>query len=1045
MLSTTRMWMLRLMTSDQAIESIAGMAAGTVLIVAFGSYWTTFIPSSLAVVAVTLVVAGVLALLHSSVVGRLIQRMPPFVRWAVASCGVAMLPVVWKWLLTKQELVPLSAYDSAVLTVAVHAAFALPLLGGAVVCGGLLSCRTGRTTEGGVSRWYWTGLAVSECVVPWTVMVSVGADRLLSGLAAGLLVLAGGSLLFAREDNESAPASLSASQEGAGWLAFVLACLAGFGLSKVSLMADQLVLETLTFKGCLWAGLLIGMVAGTGGRSTIGPPALVRTAAWCLGGAACLGLWLFPWGMRWAVWSSAHVSSLAGIFLAKGAIPFLLAAPWGVVVGRLVKIRLSGGIVWALAGGFAAAQGLSVSTNMALPVLGTIGLLTGLTTLDHSFWRWRPFTGCARWRVAGLAASALLIGGVWLTRGAFDPVQSARVVFSGEAFASAANGYDLDTILKADRGRCLVKYEVEGVVWTHWRTRGNQSIVRRNGIPVSQITLDPGLGPQNFWSTMAVLVPVLAHPQADHVLVLGDTSSVEVATALELPIHSLTCVQPQGPLQALIQQQATTLGVEHRWEDSRLQAVSLDPSRFLAAPVVETFDVIVCPAALTMSLSAQPHLTREYYQRAAARLNDSGLLCQRVNIVDYGSQPVKELCQTLRDVFQQVTILTTDGSEVLLLASSESTPLFDETMVARLDTPQVRGVCGKLGGDWTMVTQLAGLPAESVEELLKGAVPGNSSRNVRFMATLGPEMLRWGDKHQEKRKLFSNGVDLVLNQMGLSDEAKQPLVRRIQDSQERVTTLTEIPDNAWEYRKLLKTALKDRPRASLRTVNHELKRTLDPDDQRRKAYLAALGQLVTQPQLAPEAVEGLLEFAAPFDPLLTDFVHFEVAHLLARATPRDPVQEYRHWMHCVLSSPDRDRSIRTVGSAMQLLAEYADVPGHPELRWDHAQLLLEVMRMRWVLRWQPGVSPSKFEPSDRQFSLDAIQSVLRMMDATRESAGIDQATWQVQRRVWEDTLVSPLRTRQTYGNSNEHMKAIVQQEWLKKQMQEKSTQSLSHQ
>ena len=143
-------------------------------------------------------------------------------------------------------------------------------------------------------------------------------------------------------------------------------------------------------------------------------------------------------------------------------------------------------------------------------------------------------------------------------------------------------------------------------------------------------------------------------------------------------------------------------------------------------------------------------------------------------------------------------------------------------------------------------------------------------------------------------------------------------------------------------------------------------------------------------------------------------------------------------MHCVLSAPDRDRSIRTVGSAMLLLAEHPEVVDSPELRWDQGQLLLEVMRMRWVLRWQPGVAPSKFEPSDRQYSLEAIQAVLKMLDEIREPAGPDAATWAVQRRVWVDTLESPLRNRQAYGNSGEQMKNIVQQEWLRKQLLEKT-------
>ncbi len=875
-------------------------------------------------------------------------------------------------------------------------------------------------------------------------MASVPNDRLLGGLAATLLLIAGGSLFVRREEPALAPVSSGPAEQMprlARWLAIpLLALLAGVGLAKTAVIADQLVIEALAFKFFYWAGMLSGVALGSWTVATGTSPGLRwRPAGWWLGVAGCGGILLFPLGIRMELWSSAHVSTLLWIFSFKGGVLFLLALPWGGAIGRLLQVRATAWTILFVAGGYVLAQVVSLPIAIVLPFIGTVGIVAGLAEMA-SRWRTAPRSGRLPIRAGFVAVCLLLVGTTWIARSWFDPTRSALVLFSGEAFIATANGSDLDTIVNADRGRCLAMVEADGAIWTHWRTRGNQLTVRRNGVPISQSTLDAEIGPQNFWSTMTAIVPALLHPRAERVLVLGPTSPVELTTILELPIQSLTSIEPHPALRELIEQQATAMGIQHRLDDTRLQRVAGDPARYLSAPSEETFDVIICPEAVSMSLSAQSHLTRDYYQRAAAHLSDDGILCQRMNIVDYGSSPVKELCRTLREVFEQVTIMTTDGSEVLLLASQSSAPLLDPMLISRLDTPQVRRLCGSLGGDWTMITQLACLPADKVDELLAETSANNTALNARFTTRLARETLCWGDKYAEKRELFANGVDLVLNQMGLADEETQPLIRRIQDSQERTTMFTAIPDNAWEYRKSLKTALKDHPRASLRTVNHELKRTLDPDDQRRKEYLVVLGKVASKPVLAPEEISALLEFSAPFDPLLTDFVHFEVAHLLSRATPRDPVSEYRHWMHCVLTAPDRDRSIRTVGSAMQLIAQHPDVVASPDLRWDHCSLLLEVMRMRWILRWQPGVPPSKFEPSDRQFSLEAIQALLKTMDEIREEAGIASESWKAQRRVWEDTLESPLRTRQIHGNSSEQMKAIVQQEWLKKQIEEQARQ-----
>ena len=331
-----------------------------------------------------------------------------------------------------------------------------------------------------------------------------------------------------------------------------------------------------------------------------------------------------------------------------------------------------------------------------------------------------------------------------------------------------------------------------------------------------------------------------------------------------------------------------------------------------------------------------------------------------------------------------------------------------------------------------MITQLACVQSQSVDELLAGSTGlQNSCLNARFTMSIASETLRWGPKWKEKQVLFSNRTGPVLMALELEDEVQQTIVRRIQDAQERTRILTERADDQWSYRRILKSALKDRPRSTIQRVNNEIRQTLSADDQHRKAYLVALGRAAREENPSLESIEKIESFTMPYDPLMTDFVHFEVAHLLGRASTTDPAREYHNWMHCITYAPDSDRSVRPVASALDLLRRNPTIVPDPAWRWDQFCLLLDVMRVRWSSRWEAGVT-SKYEAADMQHSIEAVTATLTAMDELAPQAGLDQETWKVQRRIWVDTLVTPTRSRQGNGQTRNQMLDTVRQEWLRR-------------
>ncbi len=1049
MLQATRTWVSRVLNHPHTLTLMCGAAAGTAWVAACAAYWTAFEPVPAARVTLTLAWALTLACLWSPRVLGLLNRVPHFWRVGAASCGLALWPTVWKAVLSQRELIPLDWYAgewTSLAAMAIPAVLALvPMIGG-----GCLLCPAPSVDSMGSRRdplpAFWLGVALSWCVLPTTLFVRVGADQVLLGLSACLLVGAGLSLVVRGEATEHAAsargvtptrASESPGPGGPGY-GFVLislcaALLIGITLEAANRAAEQLVLESLPLKLWGWAGFLMGAVIGVRfGRRDVELRGGLRRSLLLVALASVAVIVLFPVWIRVGIWSSANLSTLAWIILVKGSIPWGILFPIGCASGTL--LRGSGRSLMAAAIGAGYVLATIVTWSMVETLIGVTCVATVMCLALWPITDWRAVTarrGLNR-QAAALATCVCLIAASLSGRGWLDLARSARLLFSGEAFAAAGNGHDLLTIERSDRTRWLKTIEGENEVWTVWRQRANQLVVRRNGLYAGQMSLEPTLGPQNFWSVMTAAVPLILHPRANEILCLGTPGIVEINTLLGFPVHSLTCVEADRDARSLLKYEAAMSTTPSRLADGRLAWVTATPMQFAASQVMRTYDVIVCPESSPIPMRSQPQFTREFYARMAGRLKEGGLFCQRMNIVDFGSVPLLDTLRSLRSAFEHTCLITTEGSEVLLLATNSPDPLFDPSLISRLETPQIQRLCATLGTDCSVFAQLVCVPYEAIDELLaESGGSKNSCVNAKFTLGLASEVLCWGPKFVEKQALFADRAKLVLTALHLEEKAEQTLARRILDSQERVRILTGKPDDQWSYRGVLKDALKNRPRTSIQRVNHEIRQALTPEDQHRKAYLMALGRAAREAAPTLEAISKIETFAEPYDPLVTDFVSFEVAHLLGRVPDSDPAREYGHWMHCISYAPGHDRSVRPVAAALDLLCRHPEIVPDPAWRWDQFSQLLDVMRVRWAGRWEAKVA-SKYEAADMQNSIEAVTATLSAMDDLATEAGVDRATWKVQRRIWEDSLVNPSRTRQGTDEPKNQMLESVRQEWMRR-------------
>ena len=1043
MLQATRMWVSRLLFHPHTLSWACGAAVGTAWVATCAAYWTAFEPVPATRITFVLAWALTLACAWWPRMAQRLNRVPHFWRVVAASCGLAVWPSVWKAVLARREMIPLDWYAGEWTSLAAMAIPAVLTLVPAVGLGCLL-CPAPSVDATGVRKdplpAFWLGVAGSWCVLPTTLFVRASADQVLLGLSACLLVGAGLSLFMRGEASRRVGLSPRVVEQNArAWaksdalVNVVTALLMGLALEAANRAAEQLVLESLPLKLWGWAGFLIGAVIGVSlGQREVERRVGQRRTLLLLAVAALAVIVLFPAWVRVGIWSSANVSTLAWIILAKGLIPFGILFPIGCACGALLS-RPGRSLSAASLG-----AGYVLATVAIWPMVGTLMAVTCVATgLGFALWPvadWKAVTarrGLNR-PAAALATGMCLIAAAFGCQQWLDPARSARLLFSGEAFAAAGSGQDLLTLERSDRSRWLKTIEGENGVWTIWRQRANQLIVRRNGLLAGQQSLDPTLGPQSFWSVMTAAVPLVVHAKADDVLCLGTPGTVEINTLLGFPVQSLVCVEADRDVRSLLEYEAVLSTTPSRLNDGRLEWVNATPMQFATSRPTRTYDVIVCPEVSVIPLRSQPQFTREFHSRIAGRLNEGGLFCQRMNIVDFGSAPLIDTLRSLRSVFAQTCLITTDGSEVLLLATNSPAPLMTPDLLTRLERPQIQRLCATLGTDWSVFAQLVYVPSEAIDELLAGSSRSpNSCGNARFALNLASEVLRWGPKPQEKQAVFASRAELVLTAMGLEEDAQQSLTRRIQDSQERVRILTEKPDDQWSYRRVLKESLKNRPRTSIQRVNHEIRQALDPEDQHRKDYLVALGRAAREEAPTRDAIAKVESFAEPYDPLVTDFLSFEVAHLLGRGQASDPAREYGHWMHCITYAPGHDQSVRPVAAALDLLRRNPEIVPDPEWRWDQFSLLLDVMRVRWAGRWH-ATKASKYEAADMQTSVDAVTATLSAMDDLASEAGVDRVTWKVQRRIWEASLVTPTRVRQESGETKNPMLESVRQEWMRR-------------
>ena len=806
-------------------------------------------------------------------------------------------------------------------------------------------------------------------------------------------------------------------------------CAAGAFCAGGQRLAHQLMPAAAYTIVIQWAALLLGAAWGmktARRRLAAGSSYRQIEAAACWWGAAVFAIVPlgFPLLIDGMLLLNAHVASVWVLMAGRSLVAGLLVLPAGVCAGVLLS-RMSGGYdgrgddgplpnanpwnapfgAFALGllaahllirGGVFAGAVITIA-SIALALLGSIRGAADLVARRA----WRP-------RVATAGACALPV----LVLFVHDPgssARAARLLFSTTVFMAKQAGLNPDLLTATDDARLVDMREGQHGTYTLWKVRGVQYQLRDGGIPKSVVSGDARTCPQYPPEIVQAVLPLVLHDRPARVLLLGLGGGTPLATILRFPVLEVTYAEDDPALLHLLRQHVWNGRANRPFDDPRVQALQLDPPLAVAGRQA-AYDVIISNADQSALLPAAASFTAEFYANAARQLAPDGIFCQRFQALDFGAMPLAVMARTLRTAFQTVAFVEAGSGEYILLGTNSPHGLVRDQLVERLQAPQVGSVLAEAGWDWSILLNLNTYADAGLGEFASGqGASVNTAANAALAYRLPPEIIRWAPKQQEVQAELGPRATRFLAWKNVDGEDPD-ILRRLAEVSGQRNIITGSPDQYWAYRKTVREQITERPRSLIVPVKGDVMQSVHPIDQRRLDYFAALGDALKHRPPRPDDIRHVAEFARPFDPLLSYFLHQEVAELYARLPARDFEAELPHRLHAIYFADGQDRSVRNVAAALELLSDQPEAVPDVIARWDHLNGLLQMMQLRWQNRGVVPPKSSRIVLNDIERSIAGVEAAFEALDEISREHTIPHAEWPTRRKYLERTLLRPLRT-----------------------------------
>ncbi len=167
-------------------------------------------------------------------------------------------------------------------------------------------------------------------------------------------------------------------------------------------------------------------------------------------------------------------------------------------------------------------------------------------------------------------------------------------------------------------------------------------------------------------------LPMLFHPQAEDVLVVGLGSGVTVGSVLTHPVRNVDCAEiSPGVIEAA---QFFSDANHHALENPRLSILPRD-ARNLLLTSSKAYDVIISQPSNPWISGESSLFSLDWYRMVNAHLKDQGLFLQWVPSYLMTEKDLKIILHTLRAVFPDLTVWNSGSVGDLVLLAKKGDPL----------------------------------------------------------------------------------------------------------------------------------------------------------------------------------------------------------------------------------------------------------------------------------------------------------------------------------------------------------------------------------
>lgn len=251
-------------------------------------------------------------------------------------------------------------------------------------------------------------------------------------------------------------------------------------------------------------------------------------------------------------------------------------------------------------------------------------------------------------------------------------------------------------------------------------------------------------------------LPLLLHPDAQDVAVIGWGSGVTVGAVLQFPVKRVVAVELEP---AVVEGAKAFAAWNHQPQQDPRMRLRFDDGRNFLAVTRQRFDVIVSEPSNPWMSGVSALFTVEFFRLARERLRKGGILCQWIQLYELSPENIRALLHSVVRVFPHVHLfaLSRNSRDTLLMASLEPLRIAKERIAQRFMDKR-SGAELLRGGMRTPIDLLPRLLADdaSLRWLTKGA-PLNTDDNARLEMRAPFELLT----HVE-----TDGAKVLLQKLG---------------------------------------------------------------------------------------------------------------------------------------------------------------------------------------------------------------------------------------------------------------------------------------